>query len=142
LLPSDALVPPQISPPAPVKESKPIIPINRNFAVGLAALYLLYLGYRSLKLFRAWLRVRAIVRSACPIEFSEPLRAIIGRCQTALGVTEVRLLCSSAVTVPITVGSLTPLVILPEPLLREAEADVLTSAIGHELAHILRRDYL
>ena len=77
-------------PPAAVQETKPIIPINRNFAVGLAALYLLFLCYRGIMLFRAWLKVRAIVRSACPIELSEPLRAIIGRCQTALGVTEVR----------------------------------------------------
>lgn len=140
-MPSDA----PTLPSAAGQETKPIIPINRNVAMGLAALYFLFLCYRSIKLFRAWLKVRAIVRSAHSIELSKPVQAIIARCQTSLGVAQVRVLCSPSVTVPITVGSLTPLIILPEPLLQEAEeaeADVLTSAIGHELAHILRRDYL
>jgi uncharacterized membrane protein YkoI len=51
-------------------------------------------------------------------------------------------MCSASVAVPITVGIRAPLVILPERLLQEAERAVLTSAIGHELVHVLRRDYL
>ena len=141
LISSDALMP-STSPPIPRQETKPMIPVNRNFALVLAALYLLYLSYRSLKLLRAWLKVRAIIRSAYPIELSEHLQTIIERCQTVFSVTQVRLLCSPEVTLPITVGGLTPLIILPEQLLQEAEANVLTSAIGHELAHVLRRDYL
>jgi TonB family protein len=42
----------------------------------------------------------------------------------------------------LTVGIRKPLVILPERLLREADNEVLTSAIGHELVHVQRRDYL
>jgi uncharacterized membrane protein YkoI len=49
---------------------------------------------------------------------------------------------STSVAAPITVGIRDPLVILPERLLQEADRDVLTSAIGHELAHVMRRDYL
>jgi TonB family protein len=44
--------------------------------------------------------------------------------------------------VPITVGILKHLIILPERLLREIDEEVLTSAIGHELVHVARRDYL
>jgi beta-lactamase regulating signal transducer with metallopeptidase domain/uncharacterized membrane protein YkoI len=131
-----------IAPPRSAVAIKPVIPLNRTFAAVLAALYLLFLGYRSLKLLRAWLKVRAIVRSAYSIELPECVQAIIEKCQTALGVTQVRVLCSPFVAVPITLGSRDPLVILPEPLVQEAETDVLTSAIGHELAHIRRRDYL
>ena len=43
---------------------------------------------------------------------------------------------------PITVGILKHLIILPERLLREIDEEVLTSAIGHELVHVARRDYL
>jgi TonB family protein len=54
----------------------------------------------------------------------------------------VRLLCSSSVPVPITVRILNPLIILPERLLQSADEEVLTTAIGHELVHVCRRDYL
>lgn len=43
---------------------------------------------------------------------------------------------------PITAGVLNPLIILPTQLLSEADEEVLLSAIGHELVHVARRDYL
>jgi uncharacterized membrane protein YkoI len=46
------------------------------------------------------------------------------------------------VPVPITIGARTPLVILPAELLRQNDAELLASAIGHELVHVRRRDYL
>src|SRR5262249_24464588 len=67
---------------------------------------------------------------------------VIGECQAALGISRARIMCSTSLAVPITVGIRDPLVILPEELLQEADRDVLTSAIGHELVHVLRRDYL
>src|SRR5262249_51194426 len=129
-------------PPISLKEANSLILINRNVAAVLIVPYLLFLCYRSLKLFRAWRKTRAITRSAYPIEFLEHVQTTIGKCQTALGLTRARILSSASVAVPITVGSLHPLVILPEQLLREADADLLTSAIGHELVHVSRRDYL
>jgi beta-lactamase regulating signal transducer with metallopeptidase domain len=45
-------------------------------------------------------------------------------------------------TVPVpTIGVLNPIIILPQQLLAEANDEVLTSAIGHELIHVRRRDY-
>jgi len=128
--------------PTPLPETNPLILINRNLAAVLVIIYLLFLCSRSFKLYRAWRRTKAMTGSAYPIEPAAHVQAIISKCQTALGVTRVRLLGSAAVPVPITVGSLHPLVILPERLWREADLDVLTSAIGHELVHVLRRDYL
>jgi TonB family protein len=127
---------------APTNDSKSSVHINASLAAGVIAFYLLFLAYRGVKLFRAWRRTRAIRRSARPIEILEPIETIIRRCQTAIGVTRFRILCSAAVPVPITVGIRNPLVILPERLLREADTDVLTSAVGHELVHVWRRDYL
>jgi TonB family protein len=46
------------------------------------------------------------------------------------------------VTMPSTVGILNPAIILPESLLQHVEDEVLTTAIGHELVHVARRDYL
>jgi beta-lactamase regulating signal transducer with metallopeptidase domain len=116
--------------------------LNRRAGALLLALYVLLLLWRGVKLFRALRRTRSISQSARAFEFDETVRAILARSQRAFGVTRVRVLCSERVRVPVTVGVLKPLVILPDALARGREADLLTSAIGHELAHVARRDYL
>jgi beta-lactamase regulating signal transducer with metallopeptidase domain/uncharacterized membrane protein YkoI len=118
------------------------IPINRGLAAALVALYFLFLCYRGLRLFGAWRKTRAMRRSAYAVDPLEPLQTTIRRCQKALGVSWVSIRCSPSIAVPVTVGTLKPLIILPDHLLQEADADVLTSAIGHELVHVRRRDYL
>lgn len=60
------------------------------------------------------------------------------RCQEAFGLTGVELLFSAQVSGPVTAGRT---IILPESLLAEQSEDVLTTAIGHEMAHIARRDF-
>jgi len=89
-----------------------------------------------------WRRVRSLKRSARLIDFPEPILTTVRESQTALGVRRVRVLCSTSIPAPVAVGSLDPMIILPEQLLRETDRGVLTAAIGHELIHIKRRDYL
>jgi TonB family protein len=117
-------------------------PVNQRLAAALAGLYALLLAYRGANLFRAWRRTRVIVRSAYEFQFPGPARAIIKQCQETLRVNRARILCSALVPVPITVGGLHPLIILPERLLHEVDRELLISAIGHELVHVARRDYL
>jgi len=128
--------------PAALEETAPLILINRNVAAVVVALYLLFLCYRSGKLFMAWRRARSLKRGACLIELPEHVRATVSECQSVLGVRHVQVLCSTSIPAPVAVGSFNPLIILPEQLLLETDRDVLTAAIGHELVHILRRDYL
>lgn len=130
--------------PAPVspKTTGAFLSINRTWAAVLITLYFLIFGYRSLNLLAAWRRTKAITQNADEVDRPENLQALIQRCQKAIGVTRVSIRSSASILVPVTVGNLKPLVILPEYLLREADANVLTSAIGHELVHISRRDYL
>jgi beta-lactamase regulating signal transducer with metallopeptidase domain/uncharacterized membrane protein YkoI len=130
------------APPPTLNEAVPFIPVNRKMAAVVLILYLLFLGYRSGKLWMAWRRVRSLKRSACLIDFPESVRTTVRESQTALGVKRVRLLCSTSIPAPIAVGSLDPMIILPEQLLRETDRGLLTAAIGHELVHIKRRDYL
>src|SRR5262245_23994200 len=128
--------------PMASNEAPPYIAINRNVAAVVIVLYLLFLFYRSGKLFVAWRRARSLKRSARLIDLPERVRATVRESQTALGAPRVRILCSTSVPVPVAVGSLDPLIILPEALLVETDQGVLTAAIGHELVHVLRRDYL
>lgn len=116
--------------------------IDQKLAGVLLTLYAMLIALRGANLFRAWKRTRTIISTAYEFRFPDPVPAIIQKCQAAIGVSRVRILCSSLVPVPITVGIMRPLIILPEVLLREVDPDLLMSAIGHELVHVARRDYL
>jgi len=146
----DSMEPPAAENPASAPAVAParrsllasVIHLNKNLATVLIALYGLFLLYRVGQLIRAWRRTKTIVQSAIAFESTGPVAAIIKKCQTAIGVHRVRILCSSSVPVPITVGILNPSIILPERLLHDVDEEVLTTAIGHELVHVSRRDYL
>ena len=130
------------APDSPVQtEDNWLIRINANSAGLLAAAYLLFLLYRSASLLKAWMKAMSTARGAYPFDLAGDIQAIIDACQTAIGVTNARVLFSAAVPVPITVGSFRPFVILPETMLGENRPDLLKSAIGHELVHVFRRDY-
>jgi TonB family protein len=118
------------------------IHLNRRVATFLLGLYGLFLVFRAGQLARAWRRTKAIVQTAHECEFPARVKTVIKKCQTAIGVTGARIFCSNSVPVPITVGIWKPLIILPERLLHNMDEEVLTSAIGHELVHVARRDYL
>src|SRR5262249_43376528 len=113
--------------------------VNQVVAGGLIAIYALILAFGIIRLIRAYLRTRAIVRDARPAELSGEVEAIIGRCERAIGVRNVVFLSSSSLQVPATLGIFRTLVILPADLLREPD-ETLTAAIGHELVHVARRD--
>lgn len=125
-----------------VKETGSSIHLRYKAAITLVALYVLFLIRRGFKLFEAWRRTKRMTRSAYAIEWPQQVRTTANTCQNVLGVARVAILGSASVSVPVTVGSLNPLIILPERLLRESDPNLLTTAIGHELAHIRRRDYL
>ena len=130
------------APPPTLNETVQFIPINRKVAAVVVILYLLFLCNRGGKLFIAWRRTRILKRSAYLIELPEHVRTTVSKCRTALGMRQARILYSTSIPAPIAVGSFDPMIILPERLLRETDRGVLTAAIGHELVHILRRDYL
>src|SRR5437016_202306 len=122
--------------------SRSPIHVKPSIAEALLALYVLLLLWRVVGLIRAWRRTRVIVKSAYEFSFPERAQMIIQRCQTAIGSKRVRMLCSTNVPVPITFGLINPVIILPERLLHEIDEELLTTAIGHELIHVARRDYL
>jgi len=129
------------TPVAPVVTTS-AIQLSRNLAASLILFYFIFLSCRAYKLARAWKTTRVIRRTARAIEPSDLLESIVARCQSSIGSRSVQILCSDSVPVPITFGFFQPLIILPEHLLREGNADLLTSAIGHEIIHVARRDYI
>ncbi len=110
----------------------------------LIALYCGFLLYRSFKLIQAWHITRNIRRFAVELEPNEIVDDVISRCEAEIGAgsRKVKVLRSETLPVPVTIGLFHPVIILPEPLLREGNTDLLTSAIGHEFIHVARHDYL
>ncbi len=96
---------------------------------------------RALQLGRAWRRTRALARRARPLEMPEPMAPLVARCRKALGVERAVILTSDEVSGPVTLGALRPAILLPTGFLDGASPAEAVSALGHELAHVRRRDY-
>jgi len=116
--------------------------VSGRLAIVLLAVYLLFICFRSAKLFSAALKTRAVKRGASELTPEGNLSKIIERCQREFGLKNVRFLSSPSLPAAATLGIFRPLVILPEELLRAGDDNALAAAIGHELVHISRHDYL
>jgi TonB family protein len=118
------------------------VSLKPRLAATLVAIYALLVFYALLRLGRAWRQTRKIVRAAVEVELPAAAQSIIKTCGRAIATRPVRILCASSIPVPITLGVLRPVIILPQSLLKEIDENLLISAVGHELVHIARRDYL
>ena len=133
-------------PPAPSVLRGFFRPYSQTFtpSPGLAALtlvcFLISLLLHGAKLWRAGKETKALLAGSYRREIPEWLALIKRRCQRALGLKGVTLLFSSQTTVPITVGRRS--IVLPEALFDSAAPDLLSAAMGHETAHIKRRDFV
>jgi TonB family protein len=121
--------------PAPVSRT---VSFAAPTATVLLGLYLLFVLYRLGRLGWAFVRTVQIRRSARYTDIPDIFGKLRARCKDVFGLSTVELLVSRQVTGPVTAGRA---IILPEALLAEQSVDVITTAIGHEMAHIARRDF-
>jgi beta-lactamase regulating signal transducer with metallopeptidase domain len=120
-------------------------PRSQTFSppLGLAILtlvcFLISFLLHGAKLWRAGKETKALLAGSYRREIPERHALIKRQCQRALGLKGVKLLFSSQITVPITAGRRS--IVLPEALFDSATPDLLSAAMGHEMAHIKRRDF-
>jgi beta-lactamase regulating signal transducer with metallopeptidase domain len=131
VLSTDAVQPPDIQPgPAP------------RATLLLLAAWLCGVAVFSMRLAGGWIVARRMVtRGVRPVtpEIALLARRVAGR--LALD-RAVRLIESSAVSVPVMVGWLKPIVLLPAVAVSGLTPTQLEALIAHELAHVRRHDYL
>jgi len=118
--------------------------LNQTLGFALLAVYFAFLLFRIFKLIQAWQTTRSIRHEAVELEPDDRITEIIRRCELEIGARsrKVKVFRSETLPVPVTIGLFHPAIILPEPLLREGNVELLTSAIAHEFIHVARQDYL
>ncbi|HET7287846.1 MAG TPA: M56 family metallopeptidase [Pyrinomonadaceae bacterium] len=127
--------------PAPITAA---FRLNQTLVLALLAVYFAFLIFRIIKLIQAWQTTRRIRHSAVELEPDDRITQIIHRCELEIGARsrKVKVFRSETLPVPVTIGLFHPAIILPDPLLREGNVELLTSAIAHEFIHVARHDYL
>jgi beta-lactamase regulating signal transducer with metallopeptidase domain len=110
--------------------------------VGLVALlYLGFIFYRAVRLYRGWQSLGAMLRKSSEPQIRPAMRTVVEQCHSLLGMKPVPILLSLEGKGPATLGIHNPVLVLPEWFFSQASEDELSSVLGHELAHIRRRDF-
>ena len=107
----------------------------------LAVCYALFVLYRLGALWRSWRRTKRLRQSVYEREIPARMNVIAARCSAAMSRQITPLMCSAETIAPVTIGTRAPLIILPESFYAELPDETLVSVLGHEMAHIARRDY-
>ena len=118
---------------------------EQRFPVGatalVAGLWGLSLLVHAGALGRAWWRARRLSRRAHPLAIPEPFAPAVERCRSALGIWSGDILGSPEIAGPVTLGVRRPMILLPARFFDSASPAEAAAALGHEFAHIRRRDY-
>ena len=108
----------------------------------LAFGYALFVFARGIRLARFWQRKERLRRSATDAGLPPEIAAAAQRCRNLLGIADAIVARSNTARVPYTIGARHPLIVLPETFCSGADETRLLSVVGHEMAHIARRDFL
>jgi beta-lactamase regulating signal transducer with metallopeptidase domain len=94
-----------------------------------------------LRVLRAWRGARTLVEDSREVVLCSTAEAVLKDFGKDFGLRLPEVRECAAVTSPMVVGALSPVVLLPEGFAGHAENEV-RAALLHELAHVKRRDYL
>jgi len=98
--------------------------------------------YFSAQTLRDWIGVRKLLREGT-VETEVQLQLALERLKQQLGVQlAIRLMASTRVAVPLAVGWLRPVILIPVSVISRLPQDQLEMILAHELGHIRRFDYL
>ena len=134
-LPSSPVVPVSAETPTTADRLRPFLP----WLVGVWAAGVLVFSLRLLNGWRVVRRWRAAASSIIPGDWPQRFSVLCER----LGITcSVRLLSSATLAVPVVIGWIKPVVLVPASLFAGVPTAQLEALLAHELAHVRRHDYL
>lgn len=107
----------------------------------LTVAYAIFIAWRVIRLVRFWRRKNRLRTSAELVSLPAEADQVARRCRAIFGIRKVHVVQANSARVPYTIGARQPLIVLPETFCT-ANDERLVSVIGHEMAHVARRDYL
>jgi len=113
-----------------------------QYSTWIFAAWLLCFVFKSAKLTRELLYVKRVRRVGVMDIGAEWRDKVVALGQKLGMVRGVGIKESKLINVPVTVGYLKPVILLPAGMILQLSPEQIESVIYHELAHILRRDYL
>ena len=117
------------------------IAFGRAWLLYVAATYVFFIVGRFIWFWKSWRQATSLRQSGYVRDLPTSIAAIVQRCKQVFGLENVSVLCSALVLGPITAGVRKPVVIIPEFLFVNGTAEEWLSTLGHELAHVRRRDF-
>jgi beta-lactamase regulating signal transducer with metallopeptidase domain len=109
---------------------------------GFSSVYLIILSVLLLRYLRHYIRSRQIARTGLS-RISPEFRVFTASTARQMGIrASVGVYLSSLVEVPVTLGFLKPVILLPVAMLTHLRTEQVEAILVHELAHIRRKDYL
>ena len=134
--------PPAVRRSAQATSPQILIPFASRPAHLLLRAYELFLLIRLALFGLAWAAAVRLRRGARHRDVPLHVRNVWARCLATFDLGRVDLLASPSLTGPVMAGAFRRQVIVPDALLEQISADVLTSALGHEAAHAARHDFV
>jgi TonB family protein len=113
-------------------------------AVLVGALLSLYFGaliYFAVRLVWSLRSTEGLLRLARPLLLTEEQEEIWRDCKRTFGLDTARILCSSRISGPVTLGLREPVLLVPDAFAADCAPQDLLAALAHECAHMKRRDF-
>lgn len=104
--------------------------------------YALFILARAIRLTRFWQRKERLRKTTTRAGLAPEVEAVAERCRTLLGIRDATVTRSTKARVPYTIGNRRPLIVLPDAYCSNGDEAKLLSVVGHEMAHVARKDFL
>ncbi|HKY44230.1 MAG TPA: M56 family metallopeptidase, partial [Pyrinomonadaceae bacterium] len=108
----------------------------------LTLTYALFVFGRGIRLARFWQRKERLRKTTTRADLRPEVDAAAQRCRDLLGTRDVTVTRSAEARVPYTLAVRRPLIVLPDAYCATVDETKLLSVVGHEMAHVARRDFL
>ena len=115
---------------------------STNVVLILSLAYVLLICGKAIRLLRFWRRKERLRNSATRNGITPEIELMAQRCRSLLNVKHATVTSSSEARVPYTLCTLRPLIVLPTAFCAAADDARLLSVLGHEMAHVKRKDFL
>ena len=123
------------------KKRTQVVSTTSQTALWLTLAYALFVAWRGIRFVRFWQRKERLRRSTSFAELTPVAKQAARRCRAIFGIENVDVVQANSARMPYTIGVRRPLIVLPEAFCT-ADEERLLSVVGHEMAHVARRDYL